>query len=38
MRTKNACILAAENGRQQRSAELKNINAQQKGNKKLFYV
>jgi len=34
----NACTLAAKNETQQRSAELKNINVQQHGNKKLSYV
>jgi len=37
-RKKNACVLSAKNETQQRSAELKNINAQQKGNKKLSYA
>ena len=37
-RAKNVCTLAAKNETQQRSAELKYINAQQKGNKKLSYA
>ena len=35
-RTKNVCTLAVKNETQQRSAELKYINAQQKGNKKVI--